>query len=190
MTALFLEDNHGAFRRYHRICCGGGGGGLANPLAILAPVTSVLGLGGGGGGAAAGGGGPLAAVTGVLGSVLDVPGSVLGGVLDVAGLGGGGAPDLTGFSGGNGTVATRTIVETVNVNTGQIVRRRSMPGSPFMMNSEVNAAKKVFRQSASLRKRLPKVKTKESPITQLKNQLVQKALAGNSGSRDVVVVDK
>ena len=85
-------------------------------------------------------------------------------------------PNLEGFSRGNGRTANRTVVETLDILTGIIIRRRFMPGTPHMMNSDIRAAKKVFRQSAALRKTLPTRKTKESEATRMKNELVAAAL--------------
>lgn len=163
---------------------GGGEAGAAGPAG--SPGTALV--PGNGGGSVLG----LDPAT-IAGMLLSLPGGVLGSVLGLVGgqglLGGDGgngdgvfpttvtlAPDLTGFSRGNGRTANRTIVETVDLASGQIIRRRTLPGTPHMMNSDIRAAKKVFRQSAALRKTLPTRKTKESETTKLKNQLVASAM--------------
>lgn len=88
------------------------------------------------------------------------------------------AVDMTGFSGGNGRFATRTTVETLDTQTGQIVKIKRMPGSPHMMNADIRAAKKVFRQTARLAKRMPRKTVKESKRTQLADAAIDKAIRG------------
>jgi len=135
---------------------------------------------------------------GIVGTALDVTGAVAGipglavqaalGPLGVAGAPAGGPIDTTGFSRGNGRTANRTIVETMDLVTGQIIRRRMMPGTPHLMNSEIRAAKKVFKKSADLQKRIPRRTVKQSEVTQLKNALVRRAFqnvtVAPSGGKD------
>jgi len=110
-----------------------------------------------------------------IGGIAQLPGQVL---QDVVGsvIGGAGAVDVTGFGGGNGRFATRTIVETMDTVTGEIVKRKVMPGSPHIMNSEISAAKKVFRQARKLDARLPRKTVRESKAKQLTNAAMDKAL--------------
>jgi len=84
------------------------------------------------------------------------------------------------WSGGNGMFATRTTVERLEIATGRVTIVSRMPGSPHLMNSEINAAKKVFRRSAALQKRLPRKTVKESEVTKLKNAAVAAATAAVS----------
>lgn len=167
-------------------------GPVLQPLAALDPTGIVAGITGTAqapGGGTAPGISPVGLVSGVLG----VPGNVLGTAQDLLGgvLGGGagGAVDSTGFGGGNGKTATRTVVETMDLMTGAITRRKIMPGSPFLMNSDVKAAKRVFRQSANLQKRLPRKTVKASATSQLKDAAIDAAIraANDSGERAVVV---
>ena len=88
--------------------------------------------------------------------------------------------DLTGFGGGNGRFSKRTIVQTLDQSTGQI-SQKVMSGAPHIMNSDIRAAKKVFRQSAKLHSRMPRRTVKESETTKLKNAAVQKALQNVQG---------
>jgi len=94
----------------------------------------------------------------------------------VLAVGGRPAIDTTGFSGGNGNFATRTIVQTMNTLTGRIVKRKILAGSPHIMNSEIRAAKKVFRQAQKLHARLPRRTVRESKQTQLTKAAVDKAI--------------
>lgn len=132
----------------------------------------------------------------LLSEILGVPADLVQGALETVGLttgtgqGAGGlsgisgairgagpaAANLQGFSRGNGRTANRTVVQTLDLVTNKIIRERIMPGTPHMMNSDIRAAKKVFRQSAELHAKMPRRTTKESPTTQLKNQLVQRAM--------------
>lgn len=129
---------------------------------------------------------PAGAITGLIESPLGLLDQITGGIL--GGVTGGGVVDSTGFGGGNGSVATRTVVETMDLKTGKIVRRKVMPGSPFLMNSEIKAAKKVFRQSAALSKRIPRKTVRESATTQLKNAAIEAAIRNaTSGDHQIVV---
>jgi len=130
--------------------------------------------------------GPLQAIGGALGlgsaqtnALLSVAAPIVGGLLGgPAGAAIGGAlVNTTGFAGGNGRVATKTIVQTMDLATGKIIRQKEMPGSPFMMNSEVRAAKKVFRQSRNLNNKLPRRTVKESAATRLKNACIEGAIS-------------
>jgi len=177
---------------------------------LLGPILGAVGAGGPAAGPVPAAAGVLAGVTGgilgpvagildpvlgIVGGVAEIPGqlveTVTGTVSGITGavLGGGAAGraiDTTGFSRGNGFTATRTIVETMNIQTGQIVRTRSMPGTPFLMNSEVQAAKRVFKKSADLRKRIPRKTVRQSATEQLKEAALDAAIRASqsSGSKD------
>lgn len=84
------------------------------------------------------------------------------------------------WSGGNGMFATRTRVERLEIATGRITITSLVPGSPHLMNSDITAAKKVFRRSAALQKRMPRRTVKESDVTKLKNAAVAAATANVS----------
>jgi len=114
---------------------------------------------------------------GLLGNLFEGAQQIVQAPLDVLGqVVGGGAVDMTGFGGGNGTFATRTVVETMNLLTGQIVRRKVMEGSPHIMNKDVAAAKKVFRQTRKLDARMPRKTVRESKTKQLTDAAIQKAI--------------
>jgi len=92
-----------------------------------------------------------------------------------------GIVDITGFGGGNGKTATRTIVQTLDLATNRIVSQKVLEGSPKLMNKDVSAMRKVLRISADLRKKTPKQATKPSKMTELKNAIVNSAIA-NAGA--------
>lgn len=83
---------------------------------------------------------------------------------------------LQGFSGGNGKTANRTLVQTLDLASGRIVRTRVLPGTPFLMNADVSAAKRVFKLSSKLHGKMPRRTVKESEVTKLKNAAVQQAM--------------
>lgn len=159
------------------------GQGLVRQVPIAGPLAAgAIGTVGATLGIAAGGPSDQGLLEGAnpIGNILDLALSPLD-ILNPLLGGGGGAVDMTGFSGGNGSRSTRTIVETMDLASGQIISRRILPGSPHMMNSDIKAAKKVFRQSAALQKRMPRKTVRESDATKLKNALVSKAMNSATG---------
>jgi len=159
---------------------GGGAGGEVGPVGAGGPVTQT------------GGGFDIGGIVGMLvglpfdtlGTVLDLVGGQTGIFGTTNGNGNGNLAtnirlpvDTTGFGGGNGSRSTRTIVETMDLRTGQIVSRKMLPGSPHIMNSEIKAAKKVFRQSQKLHSRLPSRTRRQSKATQLKEAAIDAAMA-------------
>jgi len=105
----------------------------------------------------------------ILTAGLDIVSSILPAITGATGTG---VVKTTGFSGGNGRFKTRTTVETMDTMTGKIVRSKTMPGSPHLMNSEVSAAKRVFRRTRKLNARLPRRTVKESKMKQLTDAAV------------------
>lgn len=116
-----------------------------------------------------------------IGAVLGTTAGLAGAALGLAGLSpaangnGNGPVDTTGFAGGNGRTATRTIVQTMDLATGQIIRQKTMPGSPRLMNSDVAAARKVIKSVGKLHNQMPRRTVKEGEVTKLKNAAVQAA---------------
>lgn len=88
--------------------------------------------------------------------------------------------ELQGFSRGNGRTANRTLVQTLDLASGRIIRTRVLPGTPFLMNADVQAAKRVFKLSSKLHGKMPRRTVKESEVTKLKNAAVQQAIANVS----------
>lgn len=85
------------------------------------------------------------------------------------------------WSGGNGQFATRTIVERLNVITGAISVVSRRPGSPHLMNSDVQAAKKLFRQVAALNKRMPRKNVKQGKMSKLTDAAIDAATRNVAG---------
>lgn len=135
-------------------------------------LTSPLDSGGGGGG------GLLATI----GQVASLPTNVLQDVLGT--IGGNGKVNMTGFGGGNGRTATRTIVQTMDLATGKIIREKFMEGSPHIMNKDVTAANRLFKQTRKLDRRLPRKTVRESKTKQLADAAIDKALRDTNSSSD------
>jgi len=168
----------------HQLVLGGGGagggvlGGLLGAIPGGSAVASLIGaVTAPVAGAAAILADPLGAVEAVAGGPIALAGQLVG--LDQIGVPASrnGVVDSTGFGGGNGRTATRTIVQTMDLVTGNIIRVKTMPGSPRLMNSDVAAARKVIKSVGKLHNQMPRRKTKESDTTKLKNSLMQAALA-------------
>jgi len=166
---------------------------VATPLQLIAgatgapaPVAALTGPAA----AVAGGGGPLDVLADVIGTVVATPigliegaAGIIEGVAGIPGaiLGGDGAAAAAPVTGGNGRVHTRTIVQTVDNATGQVIKQKIMMGSPHMMNSDIQAAKKVFRQSAKLAARMPRRTVKQSAASKLTDAVTQRAIQNVQG---------
>jgi len=146
-----------------------------DPTGVVGGVLGTVGLGGAAGpggqlglAGPAGGGGVLQGIFDTAQQVINLPGALLPG---------GGQQDMTGFSGGNGSRSTRTLVQTLDINTGRITTVIKA-GSPHLMNSDVKVMRRVIKQTAALEKRIPRRTVKESEMTKLKNQVIRNAFQG------------
>lgn len=81
-----------------------------------------------------------------------------------------------GGPGGNGLSFRRTIVQTVNSQTGEIIRQELLAGAPHIMNRDIQTAKRVFRLSGKLFRRLPKRTVRASRRQSLTEQVMNNAL--------------
>jgi len=79
-------------------------------------------------------------------------------------------------AGGNGATHRVTIVQSIDNNTGAVLREEVMPGSPFLMNKDFETAKRVFKMISAANTKLPRKVVKQSEITVLKNEVVKDAL--------------
>jgi len=116
-------------------------------------------------------GGPLAAVPAVQAATA----AVASGAGSLLGVGPERAPGAVG-TGGNGVTHRRTVVQTINNATGDVIREEMRRGAPFLMKHEIQVAKRVFKTVMKLSGKLPRKTVKESETTALKNQLTNKAL--------------
>lgn len=88
---------------------------------------------------------------------------------------GGVPPGVMGLR-GNGQFARTTLVSTINLQTGQVVRQQEFSGAPFLMNNDIRKLRGIARKVAKANSRLPRKTTKPSPISQLRDATVQQAL--------------
>lgn len=81
-----------------------------------------------------------------------------------------------GRGGGNGLVARQTIVQTVDLVTGLIVRQEVFSGAPFLMASDVRKLRSIARKVAKANSKLPRRVVKESKMKQLTDSVVDDAI--------------
>jgi len=81
-----------------------------------------------------------------------------------------------GVGGGNGVTHLRTVVQSIDNATGNVIREDIREGSPFLMNKDMQTARRVFKMIGMASKRLPKKMVRVSEATMLKDQLVTSSL--------------
>lgn len=86
-------------------------------------------------------------------------------------------------------VFRRTMIQTIDRATGQLVSFKFVDGAPFLMNKDIVAAKRVFRLSTKLHNRLPRRSVKRRQVdcpssfaNFVHNRAVQHALLPPTGS--------
>jgi len=94
----------------------------------------------------------------------------------LVGIGSPAAVSGTPGAGGNGVTHLRTVVQSIDNATGAVVRESIQEGSPFLMNKDMQIARKVFKMIGMANKRLPKKMVRVSEATMLKDQLVTSSL--------------
>ena len=78
----------------------------------------------------------------------------------------------------------RYVTVVLGVYDNGFIREERFPGKPYLMNKDIVAAKKVFKQSSKLQKRMPRKTVKESSVTKLKNAAVDESLRRITGGGD------
>lgn len=81
-----------------------------------------------------------------------------------------------GVAGGNGVVARQTIVQTINLMTGAVVRTELFSGAPFLMNSEVRSLRRVAKKVGKAHAKLPRRTVQKSALKELTDAAVAEAL--------------
>lgn len=81
-----------------------------------------------------------------------------------------------GMGRGNGMVARQTIVQTINLETGALIRQLVFDGAPFLMNSDVRKLRSISRKVSKAHGKLPRRVVKESAMKQLTNAVVDDAI--------------
>jgi len=85
-------------------------------------------------------------------------------------------PMRGGIAGGNGVVARQTVVQTVDIATGVVVRAEILPGAPFLMNSEVRSLRRVAKKVGRAHAKLPRRTVQKSAMKELTDAAVAEAL--------------
>jgi len=81
-----------------------------------------------------------------------------------------------GRGGGNGLVARQTVVQTVDLQTGLLLRQEVFSGAPFLMNSDVRKLRSISKKVTKAHSKLPRRTVKESKLKQLSDAAVDEAL--------------
>jgi len=81
-----------------------------------------------------------------------------------------------GLGAGNGRFVTDTIVQTTDLTTGDIVRRKVFDGSPFLMNKDVRQLRKTARKLSKANAKLPRKTVRASAQKELIDAITQTAL--------------
>ena len=81
------------------------------------------------------------------------------------------------LGGGNGRFAKQTIVQTIDLTTGQVVRQVTMNGAPWLMNSEVSGLGRVSRKVRKASRKIPTRTRRQSLGEELKEAAIEKAIA-------------
>jgi len=89
--------------------------------------------------------------------------------------------DAGGFNRGNGRTFRRTFVQTVDLFTGAILRHDAFPGAPFLMNNQVRQLRTTAKKLTRAAGKIPTRRTRTSLTTQLKDAVLQRALASAKG---------
>jgi len=77
---------------------------------------------------------------------------------------------------GNGRFAVETIVQTTDLETGQVVRVQVFPGRPFLMNSDVRKLRQTAKKLGKANARLPRRTVGKSAQRELIDAVTQTAL--------------
>lgn len=81
-----------------------------------------------------------------------------------------------GRGGGNGQVARQTIVQTVDLMTGAVVRQVVFDGAPFLMNSDVRKLRSISRKVSKANSKIPRRVVAQSKLKQLQDAAVDEAM--------------
>jgi len=85
-----------------------------------------------------------------------------------------GASRFTG--GGNGKVAKRTIVQTINLDTGNVVNQIILEGAPFLMNKAVRELARTTRKLRKANAKIPRRTVRQSLGSQLTERVLNQTI--------------
>jgi len=83
-----------------------------------------------------------------------------------------------GVGRGNGRFARQTIVETIDLTTGTVVRQEVFSGAPFLLNSDVRKLRQTTRKLTRAAARIPRRSVPVSLTKQLTDAALNAAIAG------------
>jgi len=87
---------------------------------------------------------------------------------------------------GNGFFATDTIVETIDLRTGEVVRRKVFDGSPFLMNTDVRklrqTTRKLRKANASIPTKTRKPSAQKELIDAVTSRALRQVITSNGGT--------
>jgi len=83
-----------------------------------------------------------------------------------------------GIMGGNGQFSKRTIVQTINLATGLVVKTVVFDGAPFLMNKEVASLARVTRKLGKASRKIPRRVVKQSLASRLSEAALTDAIDG------------
>lgn len=77
---------------------------------------------------------------------------------------------------GNGLVARQTVVQTIDLVSGLLIRQVVFDGAPFLMNSDVRKLRSISRKVSKAHSKLPRRVVKESRMKALTDAVVDDAM--------------
>ncbi len=125
---------------------------------------------------------PLQALTGTT-AILGTPSLGQPGAVDIltgkaigTGVRKGLPPRAVVVTGGNGKVAKRTIVQTINLDTGQVVMETVLEGAPFLMNKAVRELARTTKKLRKANRKIPTRTVKQSLSAQLTERVLDQTI--------------
>jgi len=98
------------------------------------------------------------------------------GLAQVAGAISPAAGGVAMLRGGNGQFVRQTLVNTIDLQSGQIVRQEVLKGAPFLMNNDIRKLRGIAKKVSKANSRIPRRTTKQSVSAALTEATVQQAL--------------
>jgi len=104
-------------------------------------------------------------------------GAAGGALVDDGGaVGPGGVVMQGGLQRGNGRIARQTIVQSIDLMTGQVVRQEIFPGAPFLLQSDVRKLRSTAKKVRKANARLPSRTVRQSKTKALTDTILDRAM--------------
>jgi len=84
--------------------------------------------------------------------------------------------DILPRGGGNGKVAKRTIVQTINLDTGNVVNEIVLEGAPFLMNKAVRELARTTKKLRKANAKIPRRTVQASLAKQLTDRVMSETI--------------